>query len=1174
MNIIDTTSQIRLDELTKIQNIGTNIFFNDVSGIVDTKLGLHINHGIDMQVAIKNKYVKFGNDVIDLHGVELCKGGVVTSDKDLTYWNTLNATVSHTKLGLQVSDATNLGSNSQAFQDIPTKIGATYIATIDTMISDGLNNAQFLIGDKKLITKEEIFKGVLVFVATSDLTRCKCLIDSNGTATFNNISVREIKGLDLKSQIINTNAIGANEFINNHIITGNDVAKDTQIGDVLDIPTSTTGEQIKVSCRIFLTTNGCEIQILDKSDDNKVFRTQSLDSHESDDTFIFWLPENSDGYTLKAIKRVNDGSGDEKIEIQASTATPLVTTKELKKGDYVITDTRNQIVNGTFDIDANENEVVGWTNHNSKISSTNRVLKVDDSDDSGSWSSARCNVKVKPYTNYVVSLNILGSVGNNFSVASGADFDGNYGDLYVSDYDVPKGSHTFEFNSKNNTIVTLAIGVDGDKTTYFSDVVLHTRDMRFRALEDINIGTDISSPKFEKKDYVSNQYLLLLKCDKYKNITLVDDLAVKTCDEYDANLDRDAVAINNGYLRVSDGLFKKDEDLYLLLGVTQTLNKGIYHPIYNQMGCNVAGRYGSVTYSAYARQWISSEVSFLDVNNVYEYFNEDRITITEKYMGKKGCVLDDNYMRPDVEFYDVMYRNRFIPLFTSCESYTNDLKEESDDAYYSGKTGVCGLPATIAISNIGYSDSNAYNQNGFLLYVATGTDDYKIIYKNKSMNIPDKMLYISNVDGFVILIRKDDGKYKRLFTSSTAGDYGLPWNKNTMLGVTGKLISYCDILSNEYTTTTDIICNPLPYTSGDALDDLQSSSTDTNSDLRQYALSWNVDENRMYRYRDTDDRDDVDLTKEDYTDDSKWEYITRGYPEAWKLYADSFQRVVGCDFNLINKNTNVPIVPDTHSYEYVLLYKAISNGLYRLYNGHGVAVKPTKFFSKSGLGISPENSESSGSTDVIFGLYSYNKANNPMIVSDIKAINFTSNMSRASCGNSLFDGALLTNLITDGIATEHGEDVFKTTRLNDSTLNKMKDLFLHPLNLYYGKAYPSRSFLYDGVFYKYIGVTVSNIKNWWTDLPYSAGWTKTTGLRNNPTNEIINILQTSAKASKSFFGTAKDKHGIYDVIMGQELVNDSGYNSSRYSIGNGITTDDKSHSVRTKFLMRQTQFKR
>ena len=122
----------------------------------------------------------------------------------------------------------------------------------------------------------------------------------------------------------------------------------------------------------------------------------------------------------------------------------------------------------------------------------------------------------------------------------------------------------------------------------------------------------------------------------------------------------------------------------------------------------------------------------------------------------------------------------------------------------------------------------------------------------------------------------------------------------TMQSEISKVINQVDIKVNELQQQIDQTIDTwfmdgLPYyTEDDAtyFDDDDDTSTDdvpltdlvtdTKTGLRENVLVWVTDELQMYKYLDTDDRDNVDLTAEDFSDDAKWSTVWKEPEATWR----------------------------------------------------------------------------------------------------------------------------------------------------------------------------------------------------------------------------------------------------------------------------------------------------
>ena len=250
----------------------------------------------------------------------------------------------------------------------------------------------------------------------------------------------------------------------------------------------------------------------------------------------------------------------------------------------------------------------------------------------------------------------------------------------------------------------------------------------------------------------------------------------------------------------------------------------------------------------------------------------------------------------------------------------------------------------------------------------------------------------------------------------------------------------------------------------------------------------------------------------------------------------------------------------------------------RLFDGHGATASDGNF-TASGLPFnSILNSEGTdGRTDVLFGLYFYTKANNPMQISTPKPITYISPKVVNSNSHSVYQGALLTNSITDGIATSNELVKFESKVLENDGFGADYELAVG--NTYtIVKGYTTFRLMQDvddGHLKKgdIVSYYPGGVQVWTAHYSLDSGWQLASRNISNISNNAPTLTSSTSKASKSFYSKAVDGTKHYDMIFGQEIVDgaDSGVFDN---LRNGTTVDFDGNTVNTKVLAVQTQYRK
>ena len=525
--------------------------------------------------------------------------------------------------------------------------------------------------------------------------------------------------------------------------------------------------------------------------------------------------------------------------------------------------------------------------------------------------------------------------------------------------------------------------------------------------------------------------------------------------------------------------------------------------------------------------------------------------------------------RPDSKNKGIVYKNDFIELHTTTAEDTLFEAEKRRSAYYAGFGGVSGLVSTVGFSTMAedHTDSSYFavsSETPLLLNTV-----YKIVVTELGKTITYENVTLSNFT---------NGKYY--------GSDKINESVTTSVGDSIAIYKTLPILSNENSFVTDIIGDTSQYNSTDTTSALQTTSTDTGTELRQNALVWNVEENRIYIFKSTATDDGVDLTPgadapQDFTDDSRWGYVQKGYPQSFLDRLSEGKPLIGMYSSLVNKNDGSSMIPDGTTSMTFQYSEKLKQGLSAIVTvdskNFNTGTLPSSNITNTYVTYTP------GLTEL--RMFNYTKANNPMQVSTPKPITYVSPKVVNSSSHSIYQAGLITNSITGGIATADELVKFESKVLENCEINKGRYLASSPSSVPFymniTTCFYNKKTDLNGVY----GHTYRRLYSDNTSLiPNTIGFLNTVVWEDIGTewNELVlpqhstpTLTSSTSKASKSFYTKAIDGSKHYDMIFGQGLIEDSGYNSTKFTnLTNGTTVDDAGHTVNTKVLARQNQYKR
>jgi len=963
--------------------------YNGISGFVDKEVDLEISE-TNAIVGLKNRFAKFGDEIVDLYGPELVTNGDF-SDGPTGWTLPENVILDNEKLYVyNAAHGANIDSTAQLIA------GKTYLVKFNLLNITGGGITFYTYGgasDKqgtKYSSEGEI--EIICNVTQSGTLRLQVDAVNFGTPNMylDKVSVREIKSIDLTPQIPEVQTIGStsltvtNSTISHHpvrqvdtisaidvqdstdytvtiagtdytytsdsdatlteiqdgiiaalpssctgSVSGDDVVVsaatvcdgydisvssnmtltnttanvdcinvDSVVGTNAIIPAHNNGHQTKIIARVKSSTNGMEVQILDKSDSNNVIRTQSLDAFENDKTLTFWVPSNADGYEVKAIKRVNDGAGDESVVVSAFGFEDLVTTDLVESGDYAVIDKEELVVNGTFDVN-----VDGWTivGENCSFSQENGKAKVVvGSEGDGDYNGFKGIFSVKENTKYLIKI----SCETNKEIYTHIRFFNDDGATVSPDASfiptitenavlqktiiIPSGATKIRIQPQTNHSYDFTFYIDNISVTPVNDI--------FRATEDIPAGTSVYDSRFETREYISNQNLVTLK--KENNVVSMHS-EVLFEDAYPETTQKQMM-LANGFVEKEVGLYTKDGAEHLVVGLWQGLNKGAYHEIFNKFGTVLSARVIN-NLVASRENWYSSYIPTF--NSIKDTFGPIKVwhniaNPTINYRWKDtyltGSILNGLSGRPDAKFYDVVYKNDFIKKFNSIQPDTVQDKQKRSNAIKNGTyEGVSGLVSTTQIILNLMSSGIDSNNNYWYFDDMLNDINYKL-----DISIPDtsssKYLssYLSVKERVFVLINDSVYTDIRFYNKVMYIDCDSTATENQK--VTILYTNELPILSTTSHLTTDLIGDPSPFSATSGIDIVL---TGDGQDVADGQIVWQPSDG--FAYKNISGDTITGVTDGDITSPGSWQRMFKGYPSSWISRLASGLPLIGINVNLV-----------------------------------------------------------------------------------------------------------------------------------------------------------------------------------------------------------------------------------------------------------------------------------
>jgi len=286
-----------------------------------------------------------------------------------------------------------------------------------------------------------------------------------------------------------------------------------------------------------------------------------------------------------------------------------------------------------------------------------------------------------------------------------------------------------------------------------------------------NYWTEMSH--FETRDYVSNQYLVM-----------IDDLGIIQKEVLINDVDKTnywKAPELNGWNKLENGLYSKGDSIATPIGIWQTLNNGAYHPVYNPFG-TAKYRIENVGYYSWYQSSFPTTDSISDLMLLASGTGTG-FTGGDYTSGQSG--------RPDNKYSDIVYEDQFIPLLHSAE-YDDETVEESRNRLINNDKGVDCSIAT-------YQGKNDSGTDGL---ISIRKDSLPLDWTKESIPLGTKIQTNRGFASYVNSYGAEDSTYIRL-------------NMSTPIDVDGTEYVYIPILfpilSYGTKLSADVIGDPSNY---------------------------------------------------------------------------------------------------------------------------------------------------------------------------------------------------------------------------------------------------------------------------------------------------------------------------------------------------------------------------
>jgi len=735
-------------------------------------------------VADKNRFVKFGDTVVDTYGEELIASLLHNTDNGsvTVIENTDNLIHFSTSGDGRIYLTMNFTEGRTYSVSISIEnLSSTYLR-IDTSDLTATGSAAF----NDFIRESETGRYTAVFTALRTISdNIWIRTEYSGEFKVSNISVKETHQTanfenDVPDVRVEGNTAQSTELVTNGNFdtdtTGWTATNFTQSSGV--ITSATAGSQADqtittVSGKTY--TISFDITANHTDGQNGVYIRNSdgssyVDFRHSNETGSFSGTFTATGSSM--IVRLYNGSTTGTISLDNISVKEVlpaaVTTAAISKGDYVVLDKEELVTNGTFDNDSDWTRQTGWTigsgvascdGTQTTLSYIHNAYTFEDGKD------YHISCDVTAYTAGSVSVyyhdgvtqrgKVLSSTGrstlkftgdgtsNPFGVEASADFIGSIDNIsvqQVSDtyratrdtadmYD--RDTTSTSPNCTNGEVIYNLRTDTGIQYHYYlctTSTGTPPSTVNFGAsFKDLGTASAMSldNPYFQDRTDigVTNQ---VLSSHTYNTLTnayegITTEVLFEDC--YAVESTKTSM-LKNGFSQVSDFLYIKGTKLYLPVGRWQTLNKGAYHPWLNPDGVGKL----QISSGGSHTDWYSATV--MPTYSVADTFLNKTLYSTTSYdfTGIATTKVSAG-IRPDSKFYDIVYQDQFIDM----REYAKDLTA-SEQMLVKKDGDVNGVEDRVVIGTIHYETLVTHTTNlmTLTLGVTTGIEIGDIMYHEQT----------------------------------------------------------------------------------------------------------------------------------------------------------------------------------------------------------------------------------------------------------------------------------------------------------------------------------------------------------------------------------------------------------------------------------------------------------
>jgi len=384
--------------------------------------------------------------------------------------------------------------------------------------------------------------------------------------------------------------------------------------------------------------------------------------------------------SVKEITTVDMTNDIPEVTVQDQATDGLVVQSSVNAGDYVVIDKEELITNGTFDTDTS-----GWSASNATLSVDTTRMKITNA-----------------ATNYGYAYQLLSglTIGAEYYFKADFTFNSNgalwLGTLLGTSNIYNSGTLTADKEVRTSFVATAT-------TLYVTAINTLNTDALFILVDNISVQlksdiyrakqtapastilTDTTYYEDRTKFGITNKILATRRNDgTIKTEVCFVDTDIEDCGN--AHI----VMTDNGYSKLSNGLYSKGTDIVTPIGTWSTLNKGAYHPYFNAFGTALWAYDKVLNNGAY---WYSNLVS-TPSESVADCFIW-KTTQTNRD-GSIGNVVDSLFGHPQGKYYDIIYPDQWIDLRIEANAVSeqDELNRVSTKAKSGQLDGIGGVVAT------------------------------------------------------------------------------------------------------------------------------------------------------------------------------------------------------------------------------------------------------------------------------------------------------------------------------------------------------------------------------------------------------------------------------------------------------------------------------------------------